>query len=280
MTAKTGTRLLIVFGIIFTSILYFGNFTTKEITDALPVPQVQEGIGFDMYETLMLAKVEEAEKERLRAWRSELKETTDPATTAKLAHELAHEWERLGNPYLENYYHFIAAEAENNVEELAAAGDRFNALFRQTQDTLIKNNLLTFALRSYEAALERAPDDLSLKVKTGAAYVEGSSEPMKGISLLREVIDADPKNADALIMLGRFSILSGQYDKAKQYLDRVLVLQPNNAEAIYFMAITQEGLGDYEKAVELLEICKKLVSNPDFDAEVSGYIERLKNNIK
>jgi len=196
------------------------------------------------------------------------------------AHELALKWKAAGNTNLEAYYHYQAALSENNSAELAQAGDRLFSLYRISQDTLIKNNLITFALRSLEAALERDPDNQALKVRLGSAYVEGSQEPMKGISLLREVIAEEPENTNALIMLGRFAILSGQYDKAKERFDQVLKIDPNNAEAIYFMAITQEGLGNYEKAVELLEACKKLVANPDFDAEVNGYIEQLKNKIK
>lgn len=277
-----GIRILMLISILLIGGLYFGNFTTKKPDEAVKPPShsMPEGIGFEEYERRMMAELSGSDKRLFNNLSSTLQTAASATEQSAAAHELAHAWEERGNRPLTAYYHFIAAEAENNAEELVAIGDSFTVMFRQLQDTLIKNNLLTFALRSYEAALERRPDDLNLKVKVGSMYVEGSGEPMKGIALLREVVDQDPQNIPALTMLGRFSILSGQYDKAKQHLDKVLVLDPNNAEAIYFMAITQEGLGNFEKAIELLEACKRIVNNPDFDAEINGTIEELKNKIK
>jgi tetratricopeptide (TPR) repeat protein len=277
-----GIRILMLISILLIGGLYFGNFTTKKPDEAVKPTShsMPEGIGFEEYERRMMAELSSSDKRLFNKLSSTLQTAASATEQSAAAHELAHAWEERGNRPLTAYYHFIAAEAENNAEELVAIGDSFTVIFRQLQDTLIKNNLLTFALRSYEAALERRPDDLNLKVKVGSMYVEGSGEPMKGIALLREVVDQDPQNIPALTMLGRFSILSGQYDKAKQHLDKVLVLDPNNAEAIYFMAITQEGLGNFETAVSLLEACKRIVNNPDFDAEIDGTIEELKNKIK
>jgi tetratricopeptide (TPR) repeat protein len=277
-----GIRILMLISILLIGGLYFGNFTTKKPDETVKPTShsMPEGIGFEEYERRMMAELSSSDKRLFNNLSSTLQTAASATEQSAAAHELAHAWEERGNRPLTAYYHFIAAEAENNAEELVAIGDSFTVIFRQLQDTLIKNNLLTFALRSYEAALERRPDDLNLKVKVGSMYVEGSGEPMKGIALLREVVDQDPQNIPALTMLGRFSILSGQYDKAKQHLDKVLVLDPNNAEAIYFMAITQEGLGNFETAVSLLEACKRIVNNPDFDAEIDGTIEELKNKIK
>lgn len=281
LSAKTGVKVLIAGSVLLFGILYFSNLTTDRKKDVLAeISALPQGVSFETYEEQMLNKLDESARERMVELRKIWRNAAANPEKAKAAHDLAHSWKDLGNEYLELFYHHHAALAEDNADELIATGDKMNVLFRSTQDTLIKNNLLTFALRSYEAALERRPNDLELKVKVGSAYVDGTAEPMKGISMLREVLEKDPQNLSALIMLGRFSILSGQYDKAKQHLDKVLQLEPNNSEAIYFMAITQEGLGNYEKAIELLEACKKIVANPAFDAEISGYIEQLKNKIK
>jgi tetratricopeptide (TPR) repeat protein len=274
--------MLMLISILVIGVLYFGNFTTKEkdpaeqaLTHSPP-----QGVEFGEYERLSIAGLSTEQQATFEQLIAAFNRAGSPIDRAAAAHELAHAWEAAGNRPLTAYYHFFAAEAEDNASELTALGDSFTLMFRQLQDTLIKNNLLTFALRSYEAALERQPDNLLLKVKVGSMYVEGSGEPMKGIALIREVVNQDPQNIPALTMLGRFSILSGQYDKAKEHLDKVLVLDPNNAEAIYFMAIAQEGLGNFEKAVQLLEACKRIVNNPDFDAEINGTIEQLKNKIK
>lgn len=281
MTAKKGTIILSLLAIIVIGGLYFGNFTTKkEIKpDVHAHADMDMGQSFEEFEEKQIALLSEQEqsvaKQLRKSWQSAVKDQEKAAA----AHEAAHFWEAKA-PELEAYYHYHAANLENNPVELAKVGDQLFLNFRQSKNVEIKNNLITFALRSYEAALKLSPDDNTLKLKTGTAYVEGSTEPMKGISLLREVIAEEPDNVPALILLGRFSIMSGQFDKAKERLDQALLFSPSNAEALFFMAITQQGLGNNEKAIELFEACKKLVNNPDFDAEIDGYIEDLKSNKK
>lgn len=282
MTARLGVRLVMLFSVLLTAILYFGNFTQKKEKSAeAPHATLPEGISFEEYADMQLKLIEDASvKDEILKVNQQYNAATVDSVKSQQAHLLAELWKSAGNNNLEAYYHYLSASADKDAAALAASGEKLISLYRNSQDTLIKNNLIIFALRSLEAASTLNPDNLELKVKLGSAYVEGSPEPMKGITLLREVVEKDPENISALIMLGRFAILSGQYDKAKERLDQVLVLDPNNAEAIYFMAITQEGLGNIEKAIELLEACKKIVANPDFDAEINGYIEQLRNKIK
>ena len=282
MTARLGVRLVMLFSVLLTAILYFGNFTQKKQKNAdAPHATLPEGISFEEYADMQMKLIEDASvKDEILKVNQQYANATVDSVKSQQAHLLAELWKSTGNNNLEAYYHYLSASADKDAAALAASGEKLISLYRNSQDTLIKNNLITFALRSLEAASTLNPDNLELKVKLGSAYVEGSPEPMKGITLLREVVEKDPENISALIMLGRFAILSGQYDKAKERLDQVLVLDPNNAEAIYFMAITQEGLGNIEKAIELLEACKKIVANPDFDAEINGYIEQLRNKIK
>lgn len=277
MSNNKGIWLLTLVSIAVIGILYFGNFTTKKKKDNLAHAHSEagQGISFEEYEQEQMARLSETDKELAGSLLKKWQAARSDADKSAAAHDAAHFWADK-NESLASYYHYHAALAENNAEELTAVGDELFLQFRKTQDAGIKNNLITFALRSFEAALKLKPDDIPLKLKTGAAYVEGSAEPMKGISLLREVIEKDPNNVPALILLGRFSILSGQFDKAKERLDQALLIDPSNAEALFFMAITQEGLGNKEKAIELFEACKKLVGNPEFDAEIDGYIQELK----
>lgn len=257
--------------------VYFGNFTLAPESKKHPVAEKPQGVSFESYEQMQLSALPADQSDLIKNLKFKFSKAEDDSLKSKAAHELAHAWKDLGQMALEAYYHYEAALVEKDSKALEETGDSFFSQFRISQDTLIKNNLSIFALRSYEAALKFQPNNTDLKVKTGSAYVEGSSEPMKGISLIREVLAVKPNNVPALLTLGRFSILSGQYDKAKERLDEVLKLEPGNAEAIYFMAITQEGLGNIDKAIELLEICKQIVGNTDFDKEVNAYIENLKN---
>lgn len=277
MTAKSGVRVLMLISVILIGILYFGNFTPRK-NGQIPAKAIQEGITFEEYaERLLGIMSDDSLKNEILSLQKQFNQSDKIEEQSATASSLAALWAKADVAPLEAYYLYQSAELNKNVQGLSLAGDRMLTLYRVSQDTIIKNNLITFALRSLETASRLDPDNLELKVRLGAAYVEGTPEPMKGITLLREVVEKDPENIEALILLGRFAILSGQYDRAKERLDKVLMLDPNNPEAIYFMAIAQEGLGNVDKAIELLEVCKKIVNNPAFDAEVNAYIDQLKN---
>lgn len=281
MTAKRGATILSIIAIVVIGGLYLGNLTTKQKENK----SIHAHQGLDMeqsfedFEKEQIALLEIAEQQTANQLKEDFLAAKNNSEKIIAAHEAAHFWEHQ-IPELELFYHYHAAELEKNLDDLVKVGDDLLNQFRQSKNVGIKNNLITFALRSYESALKLSPNDNTLKLKTGTAYVEGSTEPMKGITLLREVIAQEPENIPALILLGRFSIMSGQYDKAKERLDQALLISPSNAEAIFFMAITQQGLGNIDRAIELFETCKKLVGNPDFDAEINGYIEDLKSNKK
>ena len=281
MTAKRGAIILSVLAVVAIGGIYFGNFATKKIEkkEAHAHADMGEELSMEDFEKNLVKNLSEQDQNNANQISKLWKEASNDQQKAKAAHEAAHFWEDRST-VLEAYYHSEAAIIENNLEEIISSGDQLISQFRNAENEKIKNNLITFALRSYQAALKLSPNDNTLKLKAGSAYVEGSIDPMKGIVLLREVVDSDPSNTSALILLGRFSIMSGQFDKAKERLDQALSIDPNNAEASFFMAITQQGLGNNEKAIELFEACKKMVNNPEFDKEIDGYIKDLKTNKK
>jgi cytochrome c-type biogenesis protein CcmH/NrfG len=125
--------------------------------------------------------------------------------------------------------------------------------------------------------LEILPGDINTRIKMAEIYVQGTQEPMKGIGILRSIVDSLPDNVPALIALGRMSLQSGQFDKARERLEKVLQLEPQNTEAMYFLAVTEAESGNTEKAVQLLQLCKQLVANPEFDKEIDTFIKDLKN---
>lgn len=191
--------------------------------------------------------------------------------------KLSKAWEDIGNYSIGAYYFHLYALKIRDYEALEKAGDKMIFAFKNYADSLNTNNLITFALASYKAALEEKGSDVGLRMKLAEVYVEEGTNPMEGITILMSIADSLPKYIPAQLTLGRLAITSGQYSKAESRLAIVLTEEPENAEAIYFMAIAKEGLGKYDEAINLFEICKKLVANPLFDKEIDSYIIKLKN---
>ncbi len=243
--------------------LYFGNFSFNT-ADKKDSAGASREITFAAYEEKQISMLSPASRDTVQ----KLKGNKDYSALAKF-------WSKYNNPLM-GYYTFLKAEDKGHQEDYKIAGETFFSSLTASSDTIIRNNLITFAIRSFEKSLS-IKDDVDTKLQLATVYVEASSEPMKGISILRQITDSLPQNIPANMLLGRFAIMSGQFDKAEKRFNTILVQESGNAEALYFMAITQEGLGNKEKAIELLELCKKLVNNEGFTTEINEYIKGLKN---
>ena len=257
--------------------LYFGGKTVskKENSTATKV----ESYSFEQYEEQQIAKLLAAEKSQLTTISDAIKATksADTATLKKLYLEKSTFWKNLNNPALGSYYFYQFATIESSKTAMENAGDVLVSAYKSTEDSVILNNLITFALRSYEAAVQKDGNDVELKIKLADAYVQGSQEPMKGIGILRKLEDSLPGNVPVLLALGRLSIQSGQFDKAKERLQKILQLEPQNTEALYFLAITEAQLGHDDEAIRLFEMCKLLVNNKDFNKEIDEIVKNLKS---
>jgi DNA-binding SARP family transcriptional activator len=53
-------------------------------------------------------------------------------------------------------------------------------------------------------------------------------------------------------------------------------LHPQNSEALLLLAEAYNNQGNKSKAIEMLERCKKTVSNPDAKKEIDNYIKNIK----
>lgn len=257
--------------------LYFGGKTvTKKENSAT---SKVESYSFEQYEEQQVAKLLTAEKSQLTSISDAIKATksADTAALKKLYLQKSEFWKNLNNPALGSYYFYQFANVEADKTALVNAGDVLVSAYKSTEDSVILNNLITFALRSYEAAVQKDGNDVELKIKLADAYVQGSQEPMKGIGILRKLEDSLPNNVPVLLALGRLSIQSGQFDKAKERLQKILQLEPQNTEALYFLAITEAQLGHDEEAIRLFEMCKLLVNNKDFNKEIDEIVKNLKS---
>ena len=95
------------------------------------------------------------------------------------------------------------------------------------------------------------PDPLEVAI----AQVTGEN-PMQGIVALRELAAAEPPNVEAVLWLGKFSVQSGQLDKARERFEQVLGLEPGHVEATWELAILDmESAADYAGASEAFQYC-------------------------
>ena len=272
-------QLILGFGTLALALaLYFGGKTVQKKADTHSASKV-ESISLEQYAQLQIAKLADSSKTTVSSLLDQLKKANkiDTTKTKEINLQLSRFWKNIGNEALGTYYFYQFAQIDQTKDVLANAGDALVIAYKNVADSTISNNLITFALRSYEQAAQKDGRDIELQIKIADVYVQGSQEPMKGIGILRHLADSLPDNIPVSLALGRLSIQSGQYDKAKERFKKVLQLDPQNTEALYFLAITEAQLGHNDEAIRLFEMCKTLVNKEDFNKEIDEIVNSLKN---
>jgi tetratricopeptide (TPR) repeat protein len=140
----------------------------------------------------------------------------------------------------------------------------------------VSSHLIENAIKGYENILAKKPAFIDAKIGLAVCLVEGSIEPMRGIGLLKEVLEVEPENIKAHVNLGYFSIKSGQYEKAIERFEKVIKINPEYAESYLYLGDIYETQNDLEKAIENYSLYSEKVDNPMLQQEISRYVEKLK----
>jgi len=199
----------------------------------------------------------------------------DGSEKLALQQQLAEKWDDVNQPAASALYYEILAKSNNNYSDWVKAGNLFTDAYQAEKDSLMQPALIQKAISTYQQALELQPSSLDAKTGLGVAYVSGTPDPMKGITLLLEVVKEDPKNAKANLNLGLFSIKSGQFDKAVNRFKTVIEVKPT-PDAWFYLASAYENLGQKGDAIAAYEKSKELAADPNLSRYVDSKVQELK----
>ena len=115
------------------------------------------------------------------------------------------------------------------------------------------------------------------KINKAVSIVKEGKQPMKGIMLLREVLEEDPNNVRALYQLGVFSVQSGQLDKAIERFKQVLKIEEKNTDALFYLGHAYANTGETDLALKQFEKIKANSDNEELIREANKYITELKS---
>ena len=162
------------------------------------------------------------------------------------------------------------------VENVMRAGDRYYEAYGFAVDEQKAKNLGSKTREYYQKAIDQNPGLLTAKANMAMTYVN-TENPMQGIMMLREVIDADPTNELALFNLGILSMRSNQYSKAADRFRQILTNNPANTKAKFYLGLSLVELGDKEQASKVLSEVKKEEKDPVIQQAIGELEGRLKN---
>lgn len=94
--------------------------------------------------------------------------------------------------------------------------------------------------------------DFDTKIQLAIEKVKGQN-PMEGIMMLKEIVDQDPENVEALFYLGMFSMESGQFEKAVVRFQSILSIDSSFIIAHRYLGESLLAIGDTIGALNELE---------------------------
>lgn len=144
-------------------------------------------------------------------------------------------------------------------------------------EAYLKQTLFNKAISCYLKAYELDTNDLETATMLGTCFVEGSTNPMNGITMLRKVVSKDSTYIDAQVQLGMFAIQSGQSEKALERFNKILKIKPDYIQAYIYLGQIYADMGKKEQAIEMLELYMKKSNDNTINQQVEQFINELKN---
>lgn len=95
----------------------------------------------------------------------------------------------------------------------------------------------------------------NFSIEKAIELVEGEN-PMEGIFMLRDIIDKNPENTDALYYLGVLSLQTAQYGNAAKRFNQIISIDSSDKRAYLQLGISNYNLGNKEKADSLFNIIR------------------------
>ena len=173
------------------------------------------------------------------------------------------------------YYFEQIALHSPGVENWLRSGDAYLQAFSLALNAVRAEELAEKTRESYSRALQIDPGNLHARTNTALTYVN-SSNPMRAINILREVLDKQPNYLPAILSMGKLSMQSGQFDKAAERFKEVLRLDKTNVDGKIGLAYSYIELGN---AVEAKALLSELLEE-DIDAVIKDEVRKTLNNLK
>ena len=187
-------------------------------------------------------------------------------------------WDEAKAPAVAAYYFEQKANNKPSEQNYLNAAYRYFDAFKSANDSVLRSLMVQKAIASYSKVLEFNPANLDAKTDLGVCYVEGSSEPMKGIMMLRDVVKEKPDHEMAQLNLGFLSVKSGQYAKAIERFNIVMKINPKRTDIYYFLGRTYYEEGKKDSALLWLEKLKAKSDDYQLVQQAQLLINQVKSN--
>lgn len=189
-------------------------------------------------------------------------------------------WDEQNRPDLAAVVSLKKAESENNPKTWSYAGQRCYYAVKFIREQQRQKDYYAAATYCFEKVLKVEPNNINAKIDLASCLVEGSDNPMKGITLLKEIERTDSNNIRLQLSFGFFSAKSQQWDKAIRRFKKALELDPGYIEVHLHLADAYEQSGKTKECINELEKFVLATNDPMAKSTIQEYIQKLKKTNK
>lgn len=211
---------------------------------------------------------------RVNKWKSELLAGTMMTDNEAALDSLMHVFQSVNKYDSAAHYAGLYAQSYPEADHWRKAGNAYFEAFNFAVDEAKTQELASQATGYYNKILEAGLNDLGVKNNLAMIMVN-TTNPMRGIMMLREILTEDPENEKALYNMGVMSIWSRQFEKALERFEKLVSIYPNHLEGNFYLGLSCFETGDLEKAKLQFEKVKQMDSNEAVLQAVDEYLGRI-----
>lgn len=223
------------------------------------------------------AKLEAKDQATAQKIKSQLAVATKPSDKIQLLDSLSNIYNAVSLYDSSAILHEKFLKDEVGTESLIALGDACYKAYYFAADDAQAAGWGKKTQQYYQKALDQHPELLDVKARLAMTYTRGTN-PMQAIATLREVLDKDPENEQALLNIGLLSIQSGQYGKAVERFTKLIAVNPQNWLGFFYLGIAYAESGKKADAKVCFEKVKKNEKQPQLVQAAEEYLKQLSTN--
>lgn len=250
------------------------NSGAQSLEDSPSMPVV-EAVKFDSILSAAMLKLSPSDKDLVAKLEDAIPANPTEAD-AETVEELALFWSNK-NRRIAAHYFLEAGKLDNSEKKLNFASHIYFEELHEEFDAPVRQWMINEAKEAFELSLKINPDNEEVRIDYGLLFVDIIGQPMEGIQQLLSVVEKNPDNIPATIILGKMAIESGQLDKAIERGLTVLSLDPDNLEGHLFLGEAYKRHNEIDKAVEVFTKAKSLLDHPEFRRDIDEYIKSFTN---
>ena len=171
---------------------------------------------------------------------------------------------------VETYLRALDLKPDQKIDRPLRAAEVLNARGAPAEAALLLARLKTYAGENVEPDRRRK----MLKLEAKIASAEGKSK--EAAAVLEQILQEDPLDGDALLLLGQYYAKNNQPEKAIFLFERAAGMEPFEADAKVRHAQVLVTTGKYDEAVPLLKRAQEIKPRES----IARYLEQIERLLK